>query len=364
MSFFRRKEKFYYGLDVGNGAVKLVELRRDSMSERPTLQRFLVRPTPLDSLTNGMVKRPSELRAALKSMLRELGLRSLTAATALTGQNLIVRQLDLPQMPEDELRQVIRLQADNYFGIPAVELTADFQLVQELPQNRMRVLLVGSQKQPLIDFADFIQTCGIKVARIDIEPLAALRSLRFSDVRPTEDSETIAILDLGAGTSNLSVFQATLLQMVRIIPVGGNDFTATIVTGLNTEREAAEELKYCHGVIPTSPIFKYLSATLQRLLQQVSLSLEYYQAEHPATAIQRLHVIGGASYLSGLREALSESVSKLYLRLELTPPAISIGDPCSHLELQAGESDAINCGPTLAVAIGLALGEVFADAAL
>lgn len=365
MGFFKRNAKYYYGLDVGNGAIKLVELRRNVKSNTLVLQRFLIKPTPLATLENGVVKHKSELQAVIKGMLRELGVRSLTVATVLTGQSLIVRHVDVPQMPEEEFRKGLQLQADRYFGIPATELAADFQIIHKLPQNQMHVLLVGSLKQPILDFVEFLYTCGIKANRVDIEPLAALRSLRMPGVLPAATADQItAVLDLGAGTSNLSIFQGDELRMVRVITVGGNDFTAAIVAAKQVDWQEAETMKFQHGVIPDSPVFFDLEHALQRLLRQISISLEYYQVEHRSQAVSQLRIIGGGSQTAGLIDAITATVADLFARLGLAPPIVAAGNPCCKLELADTAAGACEYGPILAVAIGLALGEVAADATL
>lgn len=363
MCFFRRKPKSIIGLDVGNGAIKLVELRRDPKTKALALQRFLVRPTPPNTVENGLVKDAARLKSILRDLLKEFGARSLAVTTVLTGQNLIVRQAEVPRMSREEFQKVLQLQADNYFGMPADRLSADFQVVRELPNNRMLVFLVGSPKQPILDFAALLKDSGFMVNRVDIEPLAALRSLRMTDtLAPASTDQTTVVLDLGAGTSNLSIFQGDLLQMVRVITVAGNDLSREICTHHSVSFEQAEILKREHGVLPGSTIFESIRPTFERLLRQVSMSLEYYQIENRITPIRQVRVIGGNAKLAGLVEALAQSVAELFERLNMPAPEVALGNPCLHLEQCSNFTEAEQMGPILAVAIGLALGEVAADA--
>ena len=363
MCFFRRKAKKFYGLDVGNGAIKLVELRRDLKNNKLALHRFLIRPTPPDTVENGVIKNRVKLQGAIKALLKDFGARSLTVTTVLTGQNLIVRQVEVPKMPEEEFRKVLQLQADSYFGIPADELAADFQVIRELPDNRMLVLLVGSLKQPIVELVDLLKSCGIRTTRVDIEPLAALRSLRMTGALPPAPvTETTVVLDMGAGTSNLSIFQGDELQMVRVITVAGNDFTRAIAQAEQISWHEAEALKLQYGVTSGSPIYPHVEQTLQRLLRQVSISLEYYQVENRSALLRQLRIIGGSSQLLGLVDTLAENIAELFLRLDLKTPVVAVGNPCEYLQLAATATAAKELGPVLAVAIGLALGEVAADA--
>lgn len=359
MCFFRKKTKSFYGLDVGNGAIKLVELVRDPKTKRVSLKRFLIRQTPLNTVENGVVKNPANLRACLRDLLKEFGARNLGVTTVLTGQNLIVRQAEVPRMSRQEFQKVLQLQADSYFGLPADRLSTDFQVVKDLPNGRMLVFLVGSPKQPILDFARLLKDSGFVVNRVDIEPLAALRSLRMTGaLTETMAEETTVVLDLGAGTSNLSIFQGELLQMVRVITVAGNDLTRDIASRQQISFEQAETMKRQYGVVPDSPVYEAMRPTFERLLRQVSMSLEYYQIENRGNPIRQVRVIGGNSKLDGLLAAIISTIEDLYLRLNMPTPDVQLGNPCLHLPVEGQYMEAEQMGPVLAVSIGLALGEV------
>lgn len=362
MCLFRKKQKSFFGLDVGNGAIKLVELQRNPKTKSLQLKRYLVRKTPPNTVENGVVKDAARLRSCLRDLLREFGTRSLAVTTVLTGQNLIVRQAEVPRMSRQEFQKVLQLQADSYFGLPADRLSADFQMVRDLPNSRMLVFLVGSPKQPILDFAFLLKESGFVVNRVDIEPLAALRSLNSTGaLTPDSPDQTTVIVDLGAGTSNLSIFQGDLLQMVRVITVAGNDLSRDISNHQQVSFDQAEALKQQHGVVPGTPIYGFIRPTFERLLRQVSMSLEYYQIENRGNPIKQVRVIGGNAKLTGLLEALTVTISDLFERLNMPVPDVSLGNPCLTMEMGGQFIDAEQMGPILAVAIGLALGEVAAS---
>jgi type IV pilus assembly protein PilM len=361
--FFRKKPNRIIGLDVGNGAIKLVELSRDPKTGKIKLQRFLVRQTPQNSVENGVVKNRPLLRGSLRSLLQQYGARSLQVTTVLTGQNLIVRQAEVPRMSRQEFQKVLQLQADTYFGLPADRLSIDFQIMRDLPGSKMQVFLVGSPKQPILDFATLLKEAGFVVGRVDIEPMAAFRSLRMTGaLEQSGPDQQAAVIDLGAGTSNLSIFQGELLRMVRVITVAGNDLSNEICSGQQVQFEEAEKLKQLHGVAPGTPIYETIRPTFERLLRQVSMTLEYYQIENRSTPITQVRVIGGNAKLPGLMEAITSTISDLFERLSLPAPQVALGNPCAHMQIDRRSYAAEQMGPILAVAIGLALGEVAADA--
>ncbi len=58
----------------------------------------------------------------------------------------------------------------------------------------------------------------------------------------------VAVIDLGASTTGISIFEEGDLQFVRIIPVGSANITNDLAIGLKTVPEVAEIVKLQHGV--------------------------------------------------------------------------------------------------------------------
>jgi cell division protein FtsA len=55
-----------------------------------------------------------------------------------------------------------------------------------------------------------------------------------------------AVLDIGAGTTNLIVIEDGEIQHVAVIPVGGIHITNDIAIGLKTDLDVAEQVKIKH----------------------------------------------------------------------------------------------------------------------
>ena len=57
----------------------------------------------------------------------------------------------------------------------------------------------------------------------------------------------VAVVDFGAATTSLAVFEEGDLQYTAVIPVGGNNITNDLAIGLKTDPEIAEQVKLQHG---------------------------------------------------------------------------------------------------------------------
>jgi cell division protein FtsA len=58
----------------------------------------------------------------------------------------------------------------------------------------------------------------------------------------------VAVIDLGASTTGISIFEEGDLQFVRVLPVGSSNITNDLAIGLKTVPEVAEIVKLQHGV--------------------------------------------------------------------------------------------------------------------
>ncbi|HSX23921.1 MAG TPA: cell division FtsA domain-containing protein, partial [Candidatus Saccharimonadales bacterium] len=58
-------------------------------------------------------------------------------------------------------------------------------------------------------------------------------------------------LDIGAGTTNLSVIEDGEIQHVAVLPIGGIHITNDLAIGLKTDLDVAEQVKVTHGTLDT-----------------------------------------------------------------------------------------------------------------
>ena len=117
----------------------------------------------------------------LKAFVNQYKLRGRSVQVAVSNQKVIVRNIDMPEMTEDELRGAIEFQAQDYIPIPVDEVVLDFQVVgkQVNPDgaSRQEVLLVAAQRTMISTFLGAIKQAGLKVAGIDVSSMALVRAL-------------------------------------------------------------------------------------------------------------------------------------------------------------------------------------------
>ncbi len=100
------------------------------------------------------------------------------------------------------------------------------------------------------NLAKCVQTAGVQVDNLVLEPLASGEAVLQEDERETG---TI-LVDIGGGTTDLAVFTQGSVGYTTVIPVGGYQFTQDLVIGLRTPYAAAEAAKITYGSVEPAAI--------------------------------------------------------------------------------------------------------------
>ncbi|MBO9130258.1 cell division protein FtsA [Bacillus sp. 165] len=107
----------------------------------------------------------------------------------------------------------------------------------------MEGMLVTGAKTLLHNLLRCVERAGLEVIDISLQPLAA-GSLALSK---DEKNMGVVLVDIGGGSTTLSVFLDGELVVSSVLPLGGDHITKDIAIGLKTSTEQAEQLKIKYG---------------------------------------------------------------------------------------------------------------------
>ena len=88
-----------------------------------------------------------------------------------------------------------------------------------------------------------VNRAGVEVEELVLEQLAAADAV----LTPDEKEMGVALIDIGAGTSDLVIFERGAIRHIAALPTGGEHVTNDIAVGLRTPIPEAERLKKNRG---------------------------------------------------------------------------------------------------------------------
>ncbi|MBI3631546.1 MAG: cell division protein FtsA [Candidatus Staskawiczbacteria bacterium] len=106
-----------------------------------------------------------------------------------------------------------------------------------------RVLLLCYFQPDFINLSNAVLNSKLQIDDIITSPLAAADAV----LTPQQKELGVALIDLGAATTSLAVFEEGDLIHFTVLPIGSANITNDIAIGLRTEIAVAESIKKQHG---------------------------------------------------------------------------------------------------------------------
>ncbi|THT96463.1 cell division protein FtsA [Lampropedia puyangensis] len=88
-----------------------------------------------------------------------------------------------------------------------------------------------------------VRRCGLEVEQLLLNPLASSQSVLTDDERELG----VVLVDIGAGTTDISIFSGGAIRHTAVIPIAGDLITSDIAMALRTPTKDAEDIKVENG---------------------------------------------------------------------------------------------------------------------
>jgi cell division protein FtsA len=88
-----------------------------------------------------------------------------------------------------------------------------------------------------------VRRCGLEVDQLMLNPLASSQAILTED----EKELGVALVDIGAGTTDVAIFAGGAIRHTAVIPIAGDLITSDIAMALRTPTKDAEDIKVENG---------------------------------------------------------------------------------------------------------------------
>jgi len=366
-SFFGKETTV--GIDIGSSCIKAVEI--EPTANGWTLVNAAVAPTPKEAVKDGTIADILEVSQSIRTLLRDAGIKATGAVCAISGSQVIVRQVQFAKMPEAALRKSIKYEASRYISSSMEDSTVEFEILGDAEEpNQMNVMLVAAPREMIDSRVKCLESAGLEPLVIDIESFALIRSLVEFNATDEYLSKTVALIDIGASHTDVDIVSKGEFALTRNVPIAGDSFTNAIRSlsgGLFDEAEQAKlamtsqiPLDQLGATEPDNKCWRVVQPLMDELIREIRRSVHFYQSQFPEgsadAAVSKIVLTGGTARMPGLDAYMS---SKLNTPTEVAhvfqETAIGTG--------QVAPQFIEECGPVLAVCTGLALKELVPESA-
>ena len=196
---------------------------------------------------------------------------------------------------------------------------------------------------------------GLTVANMTLEPIAAINVAIPENFRMLN----IALVDVGAGTSDISITREGSIIAYGMIPYAGDELTELIVQHFLVDFKTAEAMKLASTTdrevtyedimsishtIPADEIWDLVQPTVDKITTEVAAKIKELNGDKTVSAC---FVVGGGGKIHGFTEALAE-------KLELPAERVALRGEEVLKEVNFEQED-IKKDPLLVTPIGICL---------
>jgi type IV pilus assembly protein PilM len=345
-----KKRSHMMAVDLGSRTTKAVLLER--RGEILALTRYALLDAPIYEKKMS----PEMLADHLRQVSEALGntTKSLTLTVGL--DDVIVRQVELPQIPMDEMRLVLKNNAKNYLQqdlpnhifdcyvfppkAPAGSKPAEASKPAGMP--KLKVLVAAAKQQLVGDFQAAAKSAGLTLDCLAPGLISPVNAFELAMAKEFAD-EVVALVDIGFKHSSICVLDHGELALTRVVNIGGDKLTAGLAEVMNISYAEADGIKV--GMAPE--VQSTLETQVSPLGRELRASLDFFehQQDRPVTQI----FVSGGSARSGMILQM--------LHTEMLADC-KAWNPTGFLQLALPGQQAVEIeqvGSQLAVAVGAAL---------
>ena len=345
---WKRTNKSIVGVDIGSSSVKAVELQgKNGDFQLVSLGYESLEP---DSVVDGQIMELNSVSNAISNIFNEHKIKTNRVAAGVNGHSVIVKNIVLPAMTSAELQESFAWHAEEHIPFDITDVTLDYH-VTGTTDDAIHVLMAACKRDKVANLKQAIQLAGKQPAIIDVDAFALQNCYELNyDPQP---NEVVALLNIGASTTNINILNGNRSVFTRDATFGGNQYTSLLQKELGVTFEHAEQVK--RGMPLPEPVedrdIRPILETVSDILAlEIQKTMDFYRAtvEDGGVAVEKILVSGGGSKLAGLIDFLAKQFEM----------PVEIFDPFRKIKVDSRGFDPEYMReviPEMAIAVGLAL---------
>lgn len=380
------------GIDLGSHALKMAQVRLQGDKPELVAAASLVVPQELRRDPGALI---GWFEQAARDLVARGGFQGRQAVLSLPAAWMHVTRLRLAEVEESAIKQALSWETIDKLPIhPSQAMIRHFVAgrVYQGSDQQSEIVVVAAKQALMNQFVESAAGAKLTVMGMCAEPVATMGLFTALLDRKNAANSTWCLIDVGRGGSRIYMINGTRLLFARTLPLGGDQFNAAVAKHLKVDDDQARALRRrlpeYRGAVnvasagdPTAAVLARLPESLpepaeskaenlsadiedaelrkvdqaqsllvQRFVEEVRLSRQYFEATFPGETLSRLAFLGGEALHRRLCQQIAAGAHL---------PALMV-DPLSRI--RPGEDMANPVGwepsvpqPGLAVALGLSL---------
>ncbi len=252
-------------IDIGTTKICAIAGRQDEFGKLEVLGIGKVASTGVNrGVVSNIEKTVSAIKSAIEIAETAAGEKFSTVHVGIAGQHIKSRQhrglltrdnnhdeiseADIKKLISD-MHKLVLPPGDKILHVIPQEFTIDSEqgIIDPIGMSGVRLEanfhIITGQTSASSNIFRCVERAGLKAVDLTLEPIASAHAVLSDE----EKEAGVALVDIGGGTTDLSIFKDGIIRHTAVIPFGGNAITDDIAEGCHVTKKNAEKLKVKFG---------------------------------------------------------------------------------------------------------------------
>lgn len=307
-------------INIGSRRTKIVVGSYEK--EKIYVEKAVLIDTPKDSLSDGkLLKADSasfELGKAVSKALSDNKIRYKETIVTIQSTMGIRRELNVPKVKPKDMESMIRYEIEQYLPIDLNEYIIEHKVLEEKQENKSRILIAALPKTIADDYYKMLNAIGLEPKALDINSNSVSKLFGFSQRLNNQAynlDSTVAFIDLGYKSINITIVSKGDFQFSRLLPAGGSELDAAIADMYGISEQDAEKKK--HQAVDLTMLSEegeakalneMIAEIIGRWIEDMQRVFQYYKTRSANNNIDRIYLFGGTSNMKGIAEYFENTI--------------------------------------------------------
>lgn len=309
-------------LDVGADGVKMLQLTMSGGKISVVAAGRRHPPEPVGETGDPQARQRFAVQAA-RELLKSGGFRGRDVISCLRTDELVIKNIRLPHMPEAELASAIQWECRERFEFEVAPDRVHFINAGEVRQGsevRNEIILMAVPEEKVQSHLEMLGEMRLRPLHIDAEPLALFRAYQRFLRRAADESAVSVIVDIGLAGTRVVVARGATPIFIKNIDVNGHRFNQSVAKELGLSyAEACHVRRRLAGprdgeALPAGDASKQVEWSVidairheaESLAREISLCLRYCLVTFRGLRPAKITLTGGEAYDRALVKLLDE----------------------------------------------------------
>ena len=277
-------------------------------------------PTPPNCFADGRLTNIEALAELIKQYILEKNIKARDLIFTLSSSGIITREIVLPAKKSENLESMINFEISQYLPVDLSQYIVEYKYLEGFEEEgvkKSRILVAAVQKSIVDGYYDLANMLGMKPVAMDISSNAIAKLMldpTAVNEEPFNSLDTIATIDIGNASLNITILNEGRIGLSRIITQGSSAIDKCIADKLEIPILEAEKIKI--EELDLDPEAEYAASSVNQLesieytinewIRDIERIIMFYESRNTGKKVGTVFIYGGGSNIKGLAKFMQK----------------------------------------------------------